>query len=474
VLELDATGLAAAVRRGTYSPVEVVTAALQRIEEIEPQVNACTIVLDDAALRDARRAERTLAAGGDVGPLHGVPVVVKDEIWVRGAPATLASRQLEGFVPAEDAAAVRRLRDAGAIVIAKTTNPSYLWAGHTCSEMYGVTRNPRRLDRSPGGSSGGSAAAVAAHMAPLGLGSDAGGSVRIPASFCGLVGLKPTNGLVPRSPGFGGWRSLETFGPIARSVRDAALCLRVMAGPDASDELTFPAMSLDSLDDVGGKRLRGLRVAWSVDLGFAGVAEPVRDGFMRAIAALERAGWALEPAHPDLPSPEAIGTPTFLTEFPAIDNDRHDLLEPVIRDLLTARAGVSARAYYDAQLARSQYARVWEQFFETYSLLLTPTVPMPPFAAHPTGPVEVNGRPVDIERDWWWHLSLTANLAGEPAISVPIGTDRDALPLGLQITGPRFADARCLHAAAAVEQLMPQAAPPLTAARDPHSARRSS
>jgi Asp-tRNA(Asn)/Glu-tRNA(Gln) amidotransferase A subunit family amidase len=441
----DATASAADVASGRRSPVDLVEESLQRIADLDRALNACTVVFADEARAAALAAERTVAKSVELGRLHGVPVVVKDEIWIAGAPSTLGSRALADFVPAEDAVAVERLRRAGAIVIAKTANPEYLWSDDcTRSELYGVTRNPWNPDRSPGASSGGSAAAVAAGMAPLAIGSDAGGSIRKPASRCGIAGLKPTYGLIPYAPAHGLWSSLGVVGPMARTVRDLALALSVLAGPDPRDALCLPHLGLDYPAAVeAGFDPR--RVAWSLDLGIARVNQSVREVFGRAIGLLEGDGWNLEEAAPYLPDPLPIAVKLWLGELgpaPA----RIDLVEPSMRERFREAATISAHELYQAQRERRQYARHWEEFFCDYDVLVTPTVPVGTPSADPAPSTQSS-----IESS---SFADPANLTGGPAVTVPMGLDDEGMPLGLQFMGPRFSDDRCLAAAARFETLV--------------------
>jgi Asp-tRNA(Asn)/Glu-tRNA(Gln) amidotransferase A subunit family amidase len=453
-IESGAQELATAIRRRELSPVEAVDAALEHIARVDPHVNACTVVLEETARADAERAERVRSEYGTLGPLHGVPVAIKDHIWVRDVPATMGSRALEHFVPEEDSAVVTRLRDAGAIVVAKTANPEFLWSGYTRSDLHGVTRNPWNTERTPGGSSGGSGAAVASGMVPIALGSDAGGSIRIPSAFCGLAGLKPTRGIVPRGPGFDHYRTTSVIGPLARTVRDLVETLSVISGPHASDDQGVPVpIEWERVVRLGVPP--SARVAWSVDLGFANVAPEVRAAFSAALRAIEGLGWNLEEAHPDAGDPEAIAGPTYGGEMGYPPPGSGGVLQPFIRDMFAAGEAMSVCEYHAAQEARGVYARTWEEFFGTYALLITPTVAIPPFAADPREAIVVNGRAMDVDDDWWFNLSVPANLTGQPTVSVPMGTTDEGLPFGVQVTARRFGDASCLAAAAAIEEALP-------------------
>jgi Asp-tRNA(Asn)/Glu-tRNA(Gln) amidotransferase A subunit family amidase len=458
---LGAIQIAELVRAREISVVEVVDRAHQSIAESNPVLNACTVVLAEQAQAAAAEADRATAHGEKLGPLHGVPVAIKDHIWVSGTPSTMGSRALADFVADEDAAAAARLRDAGAILIAKTTNPEYLWAAYTRSELYGVTRNPWDPERTPGGSSGGSAAAVSSGMVPLALGSDAGGSIRIPASFCGLVGHKPTRGVVPRGPGTNHYRTTGVIGPLGRRVRDVATCLSTIAGPHASDEESVPVAL--KLEAASSGRVPAGRVAWSLDLGFAEVSSSVRTAFMAALNALDGLGWKFEEARPPTGDPEPFAAPTYFGEIGRPPEGREHLLEPTTAAYFEAASQLSAVDYHVAQGARAVYVRAWEEFLTEYELLLTPAVAIPAFPADPQEPVVVDSQRVDVDSDVWFGLSLPANLTGQPATSLPLGSTDGGMPFGLQLTARRFGDGVCLAAAASIEAALPwpELAPPL-------------
>jgi Asp-tRNA(Asn)/Glu-tRNA(Gln) amidotransferase A subunit family amidase len=384
--------------------------------------------------------------------LAGVPIAIKDHVWMRGASATNGSLALRDFVPDEDCACVSRLRDAGAVIIGKTNNPEFCYRGITDNAVYGLTRNPWDLGRTPGGSSGGSGAAVAAGMVPFALGTDGGGSIRIPSSFCGVAGLKPTFGLVPKLPGFRGWPSLSVDGPIARTVRDLALTLTVMAGAAAADDLSWPVPLRDAAD------VTTLRVAFSEDLGLQAPVEPaVRAAFRDAIAALD--SWDLVEAHPPPMPPtrlwNAIALPEgFASEGALLAEHEAEMTEGTA-EVIRAGERVTAAEYLDAQHERSLYTRAWGEFFAEHDLLLTPTMQLTAFPVGMLSPEAIDDEPIDPFFDDWCTFCLPANLTGQPAASVPIGTGD--LPIGLQIIGRRWEDATVLAAAAAVERALPWA-----------------
>ncbi len=463
----DAWGMAEAVRRGQTTPGELVAIALERIAACEPQVNAFTVVLADEAREAARAADdavrgRPAGGGGGLPSLLGVPVSVKDHIWLAGSPATNGSRALRDFVPDQDAVCVARLKAAGAIVVGKTNNPEFCYRGYTDNDVWGLTRNPWALDRTPGGSSGGAGASVAYGATPIALGTDGGGSIRIPAAFCGLVGHKPTFGRVPKLPGFRGWPTLSVDGPLTRTVRDAALALSVMSGPAAEDDLTWPAPDDDLLAAVTRSiDWSTLRIAVSEDLGWAPVEPVVRTAFRRAVDRLADDGAQVVEAMPQTPYPTPLWNDIALPEGFASEGpllaEWGDRLAEGTREIVESGRNVSAADYLDAQSRRTAYTQVWAEFFTDFDVLLTPSMPLPAFGVDVAGPEAIDGVPVDPFFDDWCMLALPANLAGLPSTGVPTGFDGDGLPLGMQVMGPRWSDATVLAVAAAHERLSPWA-----------------
>ena len=455
--------------------MDVVGEALDSVHQSQPSLNAFTVVLDDAARAVAEDADARVRRGGDLPPLLGVPVSVKDHIWMAGAPATNGSVAYRDFVPTEDCVAVARLRAAGAVIVGKTNNPEFCYRGFTDNDVFGLTRNPWDLGRTPGGSSGGAGASVAAGSTPIALGTDGGGSIRIPASFCGVFGHKPTFGLVPKEPGFRGWKTLSVDGPLTRTVRDAALALSVLAGPAAADDMSYPAPAQDFLAAAtGAGDLAGLRVAYSTDLGFAAVEPEVRAAFRDAVALLAELGCEPVSAHPATANPNPLWNRVALAEGYASEGHLlarwEQLMTAGTADIVRAGRDVPASDYIDAMHERAAYTGVWSEFFESYDLLLTPCMQLPAFEVGLLTPASIDGRPVDPFFDDWCTLVLPANLTGQPAASVPMGFSAGGLPLGLQIIGRRFDDATVLRAAAAYERVAPWAdrSPPL-AGRSPYS-----
>lgn len=467
-----AAELAASIRRGELSALEAVDSTLERLERVNPALNAFALVLADEAREGARAADASLAAGETPGPLHGVPFTVKDMTPVAGLPTTFGSKAFVGVIAEATALYVERLRTAGALLLGKTTTPEFGNKALCDGPLFGPTNNPWRLTHVSGGSSGGAAAAVAAGIGPLAEGGDAAGSIRVPASCCGVVGLKPSFGRVPWYPGFSPFETVIHFGPITRTVADAALMLQVMAGPDRRDVYSIEDDSFDFPAAVREPDVRGLRIAYSRTFGFAEVEPDVVAATDRAARLFaEDLGASVEEVDPEVPDPrehELLFWRVFeglcATDFVAPGLASLDEMDPHLRLLMDEGRSISAWDFYRTMiLFRGELFQRLTAFFDRYDLLLTPTLTVVPFPhpGGPPGPAEINGKP--IERFAGWHLTYPFNLTGQPAISVPCGFSPDGLPIGLQIAGPRHADAAVLRAAAAWEQAAPWAhiRPPL-------------
>jgi aspartyl-tRNA(Asn)/glutamyl-tRNA(Gln) amidotransferase subunit A len=463
---LPATALAALIRRKKVSPVEVVDAVLDRIAKVNPRLNAYVLVTDAAARREARVAERALGKkSATLGPLHGVPFSVKDLVITRGVRTTFGTPFYRDHVPAEDAPMVERLKAAGAILLGKTNTPTFGWIGATHNLLFGATRNPWNLDRTPGGSSGGASAAVAAGLGPLAVGTDGGGSIRIPASCTGIYGFKPSYGRIPTYPVSGAW-SLSHIGPMTRTVADAALMVQVCAGPDERDQYSLPAERVDYIRAVrGALDLRGLRIGWAADLGFVEALDPeVRAACARAARAFRECGARVEDVAPGWPSPKDGWEQVFCGGIAARMEpflDRREQIEPGLLAIIDATLAQPPLRYVQGWFDRLAWWQHPRRFFEKYDLLLTPTIACPPFAIGLDNPREIAGTRVPPYA--WIPFTYPFNLTGQPAASVPCGATADGLPIGLQIVGRRFDDITVLRASAAFERARPWAdrRPPL-------------
>ncbi len=455
----SAVELARRIRSKELSPVEVVQAFIQRIETINPKLNAYCTLTFDSALDEAKRAEQEVITGKPVGPLHGVPFSVKDLVYTKGVRTMRGSKIFENFVPQEDAPVVERLKKAGGIMIGKTTTPEFGHKGMTDSPVTGITRNPWKVEVTPGGSSGGAAAQVAAGMGPLAVGSDGGGSIRIPSSFSGIYGLKPTYGRVPAYPA-SGLDALSHVGPMTRTVADAALMLSIMAGPHKADPLSLDGAPDDYLGRLQ-EGIQGLRVAWSPNLGFVPVVEPqVAAIAADAARAFEQLGCRVEEVlDTGFEDTFSIHSTLWLGGLAGMLKDYLPKWETQMDPLLVlwTRIGLklSAADFVQAQIRRNELRDKVRRFFEQYDLLLTPTLPLAAFKAGVSAQDGLKDSPVDYNN--WSPFTPIFNLTQLPAASAPAGFTREGLPVGLQIAGPRFADLRVLQASAAFETIRPWA-----------------
>ena len=474
---------AAAVRAGERSALSVVEEHLAAIDAHEDEIHAFNLVLADESLARAEELDRRIADGGDPGPLAGVPVALKDNLCTRGIDTTCGSRILEGWRPPYDATAVERLAEAGAVVIGKTNCDEFAMGSSTENSAFGPTLNPLDTSRVPGGSSGGSAAAVAAGFAPLALGSDTGGSIRQPAALCGTVGVKPTYGRVSRYGLVAFGSSLDQIGPFAATVEDAALLLEVIGGHDPRDSTSIPEASPDLLG-VLGQGVEGLRIGIITELmggpdraaSVEGIADDVRARVEQAAEALATAGATVE--HASVPS-TIYGLSAYYLIAPAeassnlarfdgvrfglrVDADTAPEMntatrtagfgDEVKRRIMLGTYALSA-GYYDAYYGRSQKVRTliqrdFARAYETFDLLLSPTAPT---TAFPVG--ERTDDPMmmylaDV-------CTIPSNLAGHPSMSVPFGTGDDGLPVGVQVLAPALDEATMFRAAAVLEGAAP-------------------
>jgi Asp-tRNA(Asn)/Glu-tRNA(Gln) amidotransferase A subunit family amidase len=462
---MSATDLAAAYRSREVSPVEAVEAVLERIEAVQPVVNAFVTTVPERALAAARAAEQRFVSepAEDLPALLGIPVSVKDLTDTAGVRTTYGSVHFKDHVPDRDAVGWARLKAAGAVLVGKTCTPEFGMLGVTESPLTGVTGNPWNPAMTAGGSSGGAAAAVAAGCAPLAWGSDGGGSIRIPASCCGVVGLKASMGRIPVYGEGDVYGSVNTSGPLTRTVADCALMLQATAGPDLRDPLSLPASPMPFTDALRDLSLRGLRIAYSPDLGHGHVASQVLRRIEEAGTVFtDVLGASVNTVEVDLP--DAV---QYFQDFwaPAFAVGLHDLVQAngwdpgashsmisKIADLVSSRTAVD---YWRTSVqTRGRIAEGFAAVFAEYDLLITPTMPTTVFP-HPGeagGPAENEGHPVEFPGIDFHRLTEPASHAGLPAISVPCGFDADGLPVGLQIIGPHHADAAVLQAAAAFEQ----------------------
>jgi amidase len=448
-------------RARKVSPLEVMQAILARIDAVNPHVNAVVTLARESALREARRATAALRRGATLPPLFGVPVGIKDLAQTRGLRTTFGSKLFEDHVPDEDALVVERLRAAGAIVIGKTNTPEFGFGPNTFNAVFGPTRNPWDLSKTSGGSSGGSAAALATGMCPLAEGSDLGGSLRGPAAFCGVVGFRTTPGLVPRYPSTLAWDSYSVEGPMARTVADTALMLSVMAGADDRAPISYEVDGRDFLKAVKAPSVKGWRIAWTPDLGgLVLIDHEVRAVFERAVGVFRSIGARTEAACPDVSDvPEIVrlsrGFLMVARHADKLPEHRAVLQEGLVENTEQGLALTSREVAHGELLRTRQWHRVRE-FLAGRDLWITPTMAVPAFPVEHPHVIEINGQPVGkaMQRS---HLTYAFSVLGLPAISIPCGFTSGGLPVGLQIVGKRRGEAAVLRAAAAFEAAQPWA-----------------
>jgi aspartyl-tRNA(Asn)/glutamyl-tRNA(Gln) amidotransferase subunit A len=459
--DFTATELLAAYRAKRLSPVEAAKAVLARVEALNPVLN-CFCHVDAAfALESARASEARWMRGEPRGLVDGVPTSIKDLLYTKGWPTRRGSKTIDPAGPwNDDAPAVARLREHGAVLFGKTTTPEFGWKGVTDNPLTGITRNPWNPAKTPGGSSGGSAAAVASGMGPLTVGTDGGGSIRMPCAFTGLVGLKPSFGRVPAWP-LSPFGTVAHVGPMARTVADTALLLNVLSLPDVRDWHQLPQDPRDyrvGLEDG----VRGLRVAYSANLGYANVDPEIAVLLKEAALRFADLGAIVEEKDPGFGNAGDTFTrhwfPGAAYLLSTIPQDKHALIDPSLVEIARQGAAMGSMEILDAAQKRGALGLHMQLFHQQYDLLLTPTLPLAAF--------EAGQEVADLlkQKRWtdWSPFSYPFNLTQQPAATVPCGLTAAGLPVGLQIVGPRYADALVLRAARAFESLSPMLSPDLS------------
>ncbi|MFA5521148.1 MAG: amidase [Castellaniella sp.] len=461
---LSATQIAQGVRAGAFTASEVAACAIERVARMDSHIHAFCHRADALALAMAQAVDDRIARGEDPGPLAGVPIGIKDLIVTRDMKTRFGSRLYQDFQADEDDVVVERLRDAGAVFLGKTNVSELGYGGCGHNPLSETTRNPWNLSLTSGGSSAGSGAAVAAGLCPIAVGSDGGGSIRIPAAHCGLFGFKPSMGRVPlypgcrdaRYPGVSSWESLEHLGPLSRTVQDSALMMSVMAGPDPRDRHSIPCTDVDWLD-LSARGLAGRKIGFSEDFGYLAVEPEVRAIFRQALTVFERElGCELVEVRPDWPDPVTafrtiVAMETDLDGMRALLRDRSADVSPHLVDMVMR--DWTAADFNAALMARKRFFNDIWKLMRDIDFLLTPTLTVPPFRIDIQGPEKVDGQMV---RPTQWSSFLSPfNLTGQPAASLPAGWTRDQLPVGLQIVGRHLADSDVLRLSAAYQEAAP-------------------
>ena len=451
---LSATELLHHFRRKSLSPVEVARNALERIEAYDGAVNAFCFLDEDTTMARARASEERWMKGEPLGLVDGVPTTIKDLLLSKGWPTLRGSKLVDpNQTWSEDAPVVARLSEHGAVFLGKTTSPEFGWKGVTDSPLNGITRNPWDTSKTPGGSSGGAVVAAALGIGPLHLGTDGGGSIRIPAAFTGVVGLKPSFGRVPVYPA-SAFGTLSHAGPLTRTVDDAALMLTVLAKPDPRDWFALPYDHSDYRTALE-EGIRGLRIAFSPNLGHVSVAAEVASCVGAAAKVFEDLGASVEEVDPGFESPREVFHVHWFSgaalAFKPYADEQLDLIDPDLRRIIEKGRKIDLETYLEAVARRTVIGMRMNAFHQSYDLLVLPTLPL---AAFRVGVV----MPDDARRDGWIDWAATTypfNLTQQPAVSVPCGFTKAGLPVGLQIVGPKYGDALVLKAARAFEVAQP-------------------
>ncbi len=451
---LTATELGQKIRSGEISAVETMEAHLAQIEKVNPHVNAIVTLVPELALEQARKADEKLAQGGKLGQLHGLPVAHKDLVPTKGIRTTFGSPIFQDFVPEEDALLVERIRNAGAISLGKTNTPEFGAGSQTFNKVFGVTKNPYDLSKTCGGSSGGAAVSVACRMLPFADGSDLGGSLRNPTNYCNVVGFRPSVGRVPSWPNEAGWNSFAVDGPIARTVEDCSLLLSVLAGPDARSPICLPesgAVFQQSLE----RNLKGIRIAWSPDLGGLPVDSRVTETLEIQREVFEDLGCIVEEGFPDFSDADEIFK-TFRAWYfelklaSLLPEHREKMKETVIWNIESGMK-ISGPELGRAEVKRTALFHRVREFMQNYDFLALPVSQVPPFPLEHEYVSEIGGIKMETYLDWMrscYYITVT----GQPAISVPSGFTDDDLPVGLQLVGRPQDDLGVLQLAYAFEK----------------------
>jgi len=456
-----AVALREMLRKKVISPVELIQAFLERIDKINPVINAYGTLVSKMALEAARKTESAIMRGDEAGLLAGIPVSIKDVTMTAGIRTTYGSKLYESFVPDVDELLVERVKQEGGIILGKTNTPEFAAGASTFNQVFGITRNPWNTAYTVGGSSGGAAASVAAGIGPLASGSDLGGSLRLPAAFCGVVGLRPSPGRVPDYPSLLNWDDLAVQGPIARTIADTALFLDAMSGPDGRSPVALPKETVPFLQAAQNPEAKNLKIAWSDNLNLMPVDPAVLKEARKAIDVFRGLGGEVAEDCPDFSGARETALTLRGVRFVAMYGEQYQndpefrrWVNPLVTGNIEQGLKLSVEEIAWAHRQRSEIWNRVKEFFDKYDLLLTPTTPIPPFLAEVKFPTEIAGKPMENYLDWAM-LTYAITMTGHPAISVPCGWMENGLPVGVQIVGRHHGEAALFKAAAAYEQAAP-------------------
>jgi aspartyl-tRNA(Asn)/glutamyl-tRNA(Gln) amidotransferase subunit A len=444
--------------RQEKSSQEITELIIERIEQINPKLNAFCTPTFDLARKAAKEADEAVKKGDDLGLLHGIPISIKDEMPLKGVRTTFGSKLYENYIPEETDVSVQRLQDAGSVILGKTNMPEFGTFAVTYNKIFGESRNPWDLERTPGGSTGGGAAALVSGLCYLSLGADGGGSIRIPSSLCGAYGIKPSFGTVPVYPTSGlHYESLIHYGPLVRYVKDAALMLDAIKGHHGADMYSLPDQDIQYFDKVDEKP-ENLRIGYTLDLGFSKVIDSdVKENVEKSAQKFSQLGWDVEQTKFKIKNPErAFLTLYGFTVYYDVMKDlknNPELLDPELVKASQVGAGITGVDVARAMDLRKKYVEQFYQYFQEYDILITPTTNLPAFELGQIFPSMIDGKMVSPTA--WMPFTAIFNMTGLPAASIPCGWSGEGLPIGMQIVGKKFDDLKVLQVSQAFEELQP-------------------
>ncbi len=454
---MSACEMLKAIKNQELSSLEITETIIERIEKVNPIINAYCTPTFDLAREMAKKADDAVKKGEILGSLHGIPTSIKDLNLTKGIRTTFGSKIYENYIPDEDNVCVTRLKEAGIVILGKTNTPEFGYAGITDNKIFGPTKNPWNLYRTSGGSSGGAAAAVSSGISPLALGSDGGGSIRHPATFCGVYGIKPQYGRVPEYPKRGVSFFLSQRGPIVRYVEDAALMLDVLKGPYELDRNTLPRQNINYFESIKEKPDK-LKIGYTLNLGYAKIIDSdVEKCIVDSVQKFESLGWSIEPANLKLKNLffafVTLYTVCYAYNFKPYLEKWRDKLDPDLLKLIDAGMTYSGLNVMKAMAQRIKFYEKMCNVFRKYDILITPTVAIPAFELGMMFPPTINGKGVGPTS--WMPFTFPFNMTGHPAATIPCGWSKEGLPIGMQIIGPRFDELTVLQVSKAFEEIAP-------------------
>ena len=454
---MSACQMLEAIKTQELTSLEITETIIERIEKINPKINAYCTPTFDLARELAKKADNAVKKGEKLGILHGIPTSIKDLNLTKGIRTTFGSKIYENNIPDEDSICVSRLKEAGIVILGKTNTPEFGYAGMTDNKIFGPTKNPWNLNRTSGGSSGGAAAAAASGISPLALGSDGGGSIRHPGSFCGVYGIKPQYGRVPNYPTTDVSAGISQRGPLTRYVEDAALMLDVLKGPYEHDRDTLPKQDISYHEEIKTKPEK-LKIGFTLNLGYAKILDSdVETCIYNSVQKFESFGWSVEELKLKIRNPYSafttLYTACYAYNYKSYLKEWRDKMDSDFLKLIDAGMSYSGLSILKAMAQRVKFYERINKIFEKYDILITPTVSIPAFELGMMFPPTINGKATSPTA--WMPFTFPFNMTGNPAATIPSGWSKDGLPIGMQIVGPRFDELTVLQVSKAFEEIAP-------------------